>query len=515
MSYAGQILRIPFSASGFDYNRNTDLLPVTALINPSSNINLHEGGLGKRGGTSLVLAGAITGTPRLYGLYHYIKRSGTTFLMFAAADGKLYRDAEANVLKTGMATSNYYSFALFDDNLFVADGSTRPQWWDGAAGATSNLTADATDWAGSPGYPIQVIFHARGTNQRLWWVTRNALYAGKLNDGKDAADANIQKMPVYTDTGLVGAVDFNGTIFGFSKTKAYIVDDSSATTTNWGYTEAIWDGGVANWRLITKAGNNLFLMNDELAIYSIQAVNSSGDYEQVNLTRPPHIDRWFREKATLSGIESFNASYDRTQRAINYFVQVGGSGNNTSVKYFIDRPPEIAWMIHDNQTYDSGYKASISAQYRTGPGQYTVYTGDYAGRIWKLEQSAKTDNSNAIKANFKTKELDMDNPRMWKHFKEARLRIRSTGTLNLTIRIWVDGVRRDDVILSISGTGAVFDSATFDSSTFATDTIVPRRFKIGHYGFTLQMEVVNETANEDFFISELLIDFKEEGVKPA
>lgn len=509
MSYRGQTARMPLDLAGFQFSRNTDLLIPTAIVEPTSNVNFHEGGLGKRGGTAQVLDAAITGTPQGRGLYQFVKENGQEFLMFATSSGKVYANTELGILKTGMSTSNYFHFATFDDEVYICDGATVPQVWDGVAANTSSITGVATDWA-TLGYPFQAIPHSRGSNRRLWYITKYAVFASENNDGQDASDANVIKIPIYTEGGLVGAVDFGGVLIAFSKTKAYLVDDSDSDTALWGYQEAIWDGGVAHWRLIVKAANNVFLMTEEGLIYSIRGVQATGDYESVPLTRPAHIDRWFAEKVDRSSVEKFHASYDRSQRAINFFVQVSGNNPNTDMKYFIDRPPEIAWIPHDNPDFASGYRASASAPVRVGTGDYKIYTQDFVGQIWKLEQASRSDNSNPYLGRFKTKPTDLNLPKTIKHFSKGYLRIKAAGNFELIVRIWIDGVRKSDVTLSLSGTGATFDDAYFDDpeAVFADDVILPSRFDIDAYGEEIQIEVLNGESGEDFFASELLINFK-------
>lgn len=513
MGYAGQPYRFPFDLAGFQYNRNTDLLGETALVDGTKNVNFHEGGIGKRGGTSLYLASALSGNPAIRGLYDFRKQNGNSYRMFADAGGKVYHTAEANLLKSNMSLSNKFNFSVFDDEVYIADGATTPQVWDGSAAFTSNIAGIPTDWTSTSIYPFQIVPHARGANARQWAITSDAVYASKNGDGDNFADAEVKKIPVYSESGLVGGYDFNGTLFVFSKTEPFIIDDTSADTAEWGYKKAIWEGGVAHWRLITKAGNNLYLMMDDGLIYSIRAVQSSGDYEQVAINKPAFIDRWIREKTSLNNIENFHSIYNRKLRCIDYFVQVSGSNTNTVLRYFIDRPPEIAWVIEDNTDNPSGYNASVSAEFKSSTGNYFVSTGDFSGKIWDLEQTTKSDNSLAYTASVKTRKINMGGSRVWKHFKSLGIRVSSAANADLTVRIWIDGVRKSDKEIEVAGSGAAFDEAEFDTSVFSEDSIVPYVKDLGYYGFDIQIEIVNDTSAQDFFLSEMLIDYKNIGIR--
>lgn len=508
MGYNGLTYSFPFNLAGFQFNRNTDILTNTALVDGTTNINYHEGGVGKRGGTSKYLVSAISGSPEMRGLYQFRMRNGTSFRVFSTSAGNVYQNTESNLIKAGMSLSNKYNFSVFDNELYIADGATTPQVWDGAAVSTSAISGIPTDWTSTSEYPFQIVPHARGANARQWAIRSDAVFASDNGVGDDFSDANVKKIPVYSDSGLVAGWDFNGTLFTFSKTKTYLIDDTSADTTEWGYQEAIWEGGVAHWRLITKAGNNLYLMTDEGVIYSIRAVQSSGDYESVAINKPAYIDRWLRDRVSAIGIENFHCVYHRKLRAIEYFVQVYGSNVNTSLLYFIDRPEEIAFAIHDNSVSSSGYNASVSAELKTSSGTYTVMTGDFSGNIWDLEQTDKNDNNQSYSCNVKTRKIDMNFPRIKKHFKSGRLKVSSATNSTVLIRVWVDGVMRDDEQIDVIGNGATFDSGLFDSDVFSEDSITPYEFDLGYYGYDIQFEIVNNTVNEDMFLTELLIDYK-------
>jgi hypothetical protein len=510
MAYKGQTFRLPFDLAGFQFNRNADKFTPTALVDGTRNVNFHEGGIGKRGGTSRLFSTAIAGLPTIHSLFDFRKLNQTQFLVFGTNQGKLYHTNESNVLKTGMSTSNPFSFAVMNDELYIADGGTAPKYWNGSNPTTTDVLT-ATSWAGASGFPFQVLFHSRGANARMWAVTRDSVWASKNNDGHDFSDAQVKQIRVYSEGGLVGAFDFNGTLFAFSKTETFIIDDTSSDTNNWGYQKAIWEGGAATWRLMAKAGNNLYVMTEEGLIYTLKGIQATGDYELVAVNKPAFIDRYIRDQVSVSNMLNFHCTFDRTRRCIEYFMQSGGSANNLCLAFFIDRPPEIAWIIHDNNGGDSAFKAAGSTEVRVSTGQYRVYTGDYAGQIWKTEQTSRDDGGSPYDSGIKTRALDMGNPRMWKHFGQGRLKTRAQGNYDLTVRVWIDGVRKDDIPLALVGSGATFDNGFFDSSVFADDQVIPVQFDVNDYGYDCQFEVLNNETGEDFFLSELLLDFMELG----
>ena len=509
MGYVGNVAQFVMETAGFTFKRDDKLTYPTALVDGTRNVNYHEGGIGKRGGTSTLLSTIVATNPAGRGIVNFRLQNGTTYIVFATSDGKVYHTNYSNEIATGMSTSNYFNFSTFNNELYICDGATVPKYWTG--GGTVSSVTSATSWT-TNGYPFQMIPHARGSNARQWAITKDSVWASKNNDGHNFSDAEVKQIPVYTDGGLVGGIDFGGTLIVFSKTKAYIIDDTDINPDNWGYSESIWEGGASSWRLITQAGNNVYVWTDEGLVYTIAGVQATGDYVASSVTRPAYIDRWIRENVIRANVQNFHVVYDRTLRCLNYFIQVGGSTNNTNLKYFIDRTPDNAWVVHDNQSYDSGFKAAASCEVLVSVGLYKIYTQNYVGQIWKHEQTTFSDNSNGYKASVKFKPFDFENLEMNKHFRSASLRVKSASNAGLTIRPYIDGTRKRDIEIDLVGSGSVFDTAIFDTSVFATDGLVTDPFTLGYYGFDIQFEIFNETSGEDFFLSLLIVNFKNNGV---
>lgn len=512
MGYRGQVLAMPLNLSGYQAGRDKELLEMPALVDPSRNCNFHQNGIGKRGGTEWYLAAILANAPIIRGGFQLRLPNGNKFIVWATSDGKIYHTNETHLLKTGMSVSNFYHFSYFNGEVFIADGATVPQHWNGIATGTSNVTAP-TSWA-TDGYPFQIVQHSRGANKRNWAITRKGVWASKNNDGADFSDANAIFIPVYAEGGLVAGFDFGGILIVWSNTKTYLIDDSDPNTATWGYQEAIWEGGAAHWRLMCKALNDLYIATEEGLIYSLHGVQATGDYTAVPLTRPAFIDRYIQDNVVLGDIAKFHCAYDRKLRAIKWFVEVGGSPNtNQAIVQFIDRPIEKAWILHDNALARSGYDAACSFEVQVSTGRWETYTGDFGGMIWKLEQALRSDHGAGYVGSTKWKPFDFEKPRVWKHFRRCTLRTAALGNFTLTVRKWIDGIPKPDSIISIAGTGAAFDSAIFDTAVFASDDLFPAKFDVGGYGYKLELEILNSAPGEDFFHSLLTFDVKNEGVR--
>jgi len=508
MGFRSEILHVPMTEAAFNYSRNFELIPDTGLIDPSTNFNLHNLGLESRGGTSIFMGANIN--ERIMGGYDFRQSTGTQNMVYAKQNGTVYANDDGTEIATGMSVSNFFHFSQFYNDLFIADGGTTPQIWTGG-GVTTPVTPPS-DWATS-GNPFQIIFHPRGASFRNWAITPNGVYASATNDGSDFSDANVKYIPIYSKGGLVAGIEFGQELFVFSKTETFRIDDSSTNDADWGYKKAIWEGGAAHWRLMVVADNDVYIMTDDLTIYSLQGVFQTGDYRKASVSRPAQIDRYLRENATFQNIENWHCAYDPKLRCIKWFVQVGESNTNTALVQFIDKPTDKMWAYHNNDLHPSGYIASASWTTRKTTSDWRIRTGDYSGNIWELENSARNDNFQAIPSKMKFKPWQFGNPVMHKRFNKGVMRVRSATNITLIIFVWIDNRRIPDVSLTISGSGAVFDVARFDQSYFADDIISQTPFDIKSFGKTMQIQINHDAVNEDFFFSEILVAFKENGVR--
>lgn len=529
MSYTGKTYQIPCNKGGLSANKNIDLIPPEAMVYPSRNINMIQGGRSKRGGTDNVNSSAISGTPRIYGIYQFRLQNGNSFILTATGDGKIWKDYTTDItIATGLTIDKAVHFVTFNNLCIIFTGNNIPQVWNGVAATTSNLTLIPADWTGSS-YPKKAIKHGRGVSERLWAIgcANNifTVYASAQNTGDgttepDFSDANVKTFFIETGDGfgLIDAVEFGDRLVLFGKKQSFIMDDSSVTVANWGYTQAQWEGGAGSNRLVLRLSNDIVCMTEDGDIYAVASAESYGDYKLASLTRQSFIDAWIQEYVKLSAMADFHMVFDPVLRTIKIFiVRNGMSYVDTALVYFIDRGPEEGWIIHDNQSYASGYKASSSAVIRASAGgNYQVYTGGWAdGYVWKLEQENKNDNGNAFYAGFKTARLNFDNSRITKRYDRGWLITRPEGDYNLYINWWLDGVAQTQQSIALVGTGGLLDSFILDTSLLGGDELIDKVFDLGNIGKRIQFEIFNSTINQNFYVSQILIDHRMLGVKPS
>lgn len=511
---------MPLTDTGFRDDRNTQLLPPTALLQPSANLNYHENGLSKRGGTAIQVTGKGFAGQGIFQFY-----TPTIQRLLICSNGTMYQTNYGNILQTGLSANNPISFVQTSKYVFWADGQTNPQYWDGMASTPSAVTPNAS-WSGN--MPIQMVRHTRagsGAGDRLWAVTPDSLWYSDINNPTQFSTGTAGQLPIDSIGGLVGAFDLGGQLFAFSRTQTFLIQDTDPTLTNWGYVNAIWEGGTASFRLIGKANNNLYFMTEDGLIYDLIGVLTTGGYNAVPLDRPAFVDKFIRDNINLDNIQNFHVAYDRKLRALKFFMQEGGSINNIALTYFIDKQPTSAWIVHNNTSFTSGYNAAASCEVRVTPGNYQVWTMDYQGNVWGLEQTTRDDNGNPYPVVIMTRAQDLGSsgqnyqtgtyglPRNNKHWLAIALRGDASGTVNFTMYPFIEGVALGSQTFTMGGTGATFDSAKWDQAYFATDLITTDPVLIGQYGLDLQIQLVEQEVGTDFFLAEILYMVKPLGIK--
>lgn len=523
MGYSGEQFRMPLNDTGFRDDRNTQLLPPTALLPPSANLNYHENGLSKRGGTAI----QVPGQGNIgQGIFQFFIPGQATNTLFAA-NGVLYANNYSTVLQSGMSTSNPFSFVQTSSYVFVADGASNPIYWSGSGGV-SNVTP-ATSWTGN--MPFQFVKHTRagsGSGDRMWAVTPQGLWYSSLTAGPTnfvVDDAGF--IPVDSIGGLTGAYDLGGQLFAFSRTQTFLIEDIDPSISNWGYQNAIWDGGVASFRLIVKANNNLYFMTEDGLIYDIIGVLTTGGYNAIPLDRPAFVDVFIRDNVNLGNVQNFSACYDRKLRCIKWFMQQGGSGNNIALCYFIDKSPTSAWIVHNNTNYASGYNAAASGEVRVSAGNYQIWTIDYTGNIWGLEETSRDDNGNPYPVIVNTKAQDLGSTgqnfqtgtqgfvRNNKHWMAINLRGDFTGTSTFAVYPTIEGVAQQNQTFTVASNAAEFNTAFFNTAVFATDLLTTAPVTLGMFGRDLQLQLIENEVGVDYMLAEIIYFVKPLGIKIA
>ena len=525
MSYRGQVYRIPCDRGGLQRNANIDLIPPEGMVHPSKNINMHQGGRGKRGGTGVVNATptAIDSSSRIRGIGYYRQENGDTKVIVATSSPKLFQDTvsgtgnwSSDITGASWTTANKtVMFEQMDDLMFICNGVDDPQQYNGA-GSTSDVTTLNGDWSGNNN-PSMMLKHGRGEAEKMWAIGvadhTGRVYYSKTRDPNTWAGAGTGNVDIETSDGfgIIGIAEFGDRLICFGRRQVFIINDESITTAEWGYQKAQWEGGAGSAKLIVTTPFDIFVMAEDGDIYSVSTAQQYGDYRSASVLKDSKMHEWIKEFVDLTNIDDFHAIYDPKLRAIKWFVRRKTLAHvDTCLVYFIDRQSSEAWIVHDNQSNDSGYKASASALIRAETGNFKVYTGGWDdGFVWELETVNLNDNSSAYSAGFKTARLPFDNPRIRKRYDKVWIIAKEEGTYNLDIDWWVDGEPQTQINVDLTPSGSfVLGTSLLDTGVLGGDAFIDTDAELDQYGKRIEFEIFNNRVDEDFFVSQILIDYQ-------
>lgn len=507
MSYTGENLIISCAEGGLVLFENNDILSPSAMIEGTKNILVESGGRKRRGGTRVVhnrSAGSIKG------IFQF-RLAGSSYIISYDSSG-VVKKSESDSLGT-LTAGKYPVFEVFEDNLYVANGSDSLQLWDGLAEALSPLadTKHPTDW-NETDQPSWVIKHGRGAAENL--------FAGGVSgkerfiyvaDGDDFSDACVTQIVVNTGDGfgVVGAANFNGILWVLGKRKTFYISTDNTDKASWFATEAPWFGGVAHQGLIVRTPNDLVCMDDGGEIYSIVAVQESNDYKQASLLRPSGLDTWVRQNVNLAQIDKFHAEYSAKTQSIIFFVIKGsGSTINAALVYNTAKSPDQAWMLYDNLSFACGYQASSAVEVKRSDGVYILYGGGEDGNLWELETTGLNDDGNSYYTGFVTPNIVIPELlRFSKSFASFWLVGLALGGLDLNIKMWVDDVEQDPGTISLSGRLKPLGVFLLGTDELGWPKLGQESMDLGFKGKRIRFEVYVDVANQPFFLSSLILDF--------
>jgi hypothetical protein len=204
MKYRGKTYNLPLVAPGLGYSRNSLVSQLGSMVS-FRNCNIHELGVGKRGGTSII--NNISGNPRITGLHDFRLKTGERWIIRSTEDGKIYKD-NSNTIKTGLSTR--YAESLNEGNF-----ATHAKW---------DTTGDFDDTGGNLEYT-----HSAGSGTATQTIANMALALRPNSTYEltyDVSDADADIVITIPTTCATSATTLITTSTGTSRTVTFFTIDT-------------------------------------------------------------------------------------------------------------------------------------------------------------------------------------------------------------------------------------------------------------------------------------------------
>ena len=466
---------------------NDSFNAITLKPNESSNLDniifprAVNGAISSRPGYTRINSTALTGTPDCTGTTFFKLTDGTRYLVSLWSDDKIRKmdytagggpdgtwDDITGTLSFAIGADDQSDFAVAENVIVIEDGltTTAPYRWTGTGNAAA-LTADADVPNGS-----MIEYHARhlfvaGNNSNL-----SRLYVSNLDD--ITAWTSTDFLRVETDSG-------DGIIRGLKTglDGLYIWKDSSI----WRLSGTNRDDFVLE-RMVQGIGT--------LSNQSIAVVNDSRNNEQVFVFVTQHGDiaaydgginvTIISNKIIASFPNALNFSrideVVATQYEFLYMVSVSASSIQTHGRIYIFD------FLHNAWTRFSGMAANALSTFEDSTGETIMMFGDYDGRVnsWDLNDTSTFNDpsSTAIDAFYETGWLSFkDTGLPEKSIRAVRVFVNQVGTgrtLDVEVRkdFEASGTTKS---VSLSGSGAVWDTAIWDTDRWADISVTVGRIE--------------------------------------
>ena len=193
-------------------------------------------------------------------------------------------------------------------------------------------------------------------------------------------------------------------------------------------------------------------------------------------------------------------------------VRKGQTSIDTCLIFNVDKPdPFDAWMLYDNLSFFTGYNAASSTLVETATGSF-IYTGDYSGRVWKLETEALNDNSHPIEMKMVFPRQDFLVSNRKKNIPQLFIDNIDSNKNSLVVDINIDNNNLASQTITFSGSfkdGELWNVPIWNQFFWGKPTddgllnlVIRRSCRY------IQLTLSNDVLNEDMLINSVIYNYK-------
>jgi hypothetical protein len=296
----------------------------------------------------------------------------------------------------------------------------------------------------------------------------------------------------------------------------YFLDDSDASVANWVVKKLSGDYGATSPHSLLNILDDIKICNTFGTITSAIAVESFGDVESADLFHNMRVEDTIRQKMSQEGGNLRHSMYF-AEGKIAYFTykSSGGTRKDRIVKMnFNEKIPEITIIEKD--------LPNCFGQRRDNQNILRPYYGAEDGYIYSMEEEDRDVAASGYTGTFQTPHMDMSGQSgdlkvktIQKQFDFVEIYYEPAGDWNLTVDVWIDGIKHDSFTVSMAARARNLNvgekelgALVLGTSTLAAGSPYAHRQRIGGQGRTISIKCSNAGNGQNFAITNINIYFR-------
>lgn len=506
---------IPIGQSGLI---GTDNLALTTPehLTVARNVTLQDGTLRPIGGASRYDTAALAST--ILGGVDWEPVDGTQRQIVLTLAGNIHRDSNdgnfSGVIKTGLVTtiSTVPVFveagkeaAAQNRKLFIFTGTNAVQVVSGDAGSTTNIATPPSDWSGS-NQPTFGVVH----ENRLW-AGGNAndthrVYYSSVDDHEDfSGGSGGGSFAVYPADGgkVIGAMSFKGLLIVWKWPRGvYVIDTTDPTIANWKIQRLSREiGGVSPLGAVAIE-NDILFMDANANVHLLSTTDEFGNLGVRSFSDLHQMKDFIGKNIRRQYLPSVKSVFYTDKRQILFSMPGKGSTGGLDSYLIIDlnRLDLPRFLFADRDSCQALWLR------RDSNGILRPLIGDRSGRVYNLDQDARTKDGSGYTAQWRTAEYDFGEPGRRKVGVRVRFVMRPVAAGTMTVRVFWDDVHMQTITVDPKASGDLLDSTfIMDQSRLASGKLVTRDYDLNGHGYRLALL---GSADNDFSLMQIVCDIQ-------
>lgn len=436
--------RVALEYTDFSGGLNDDVNTAMLQDNEFSellNSMWNKGALKKRYGYTKHNGTAISGTPVITGLYEFSYGGGASKEFVTTAGAKIFKDVDGTPTTiTGSLTitagqNNVFTFTTFKDVMIGCNGVDSNLKWTGSG--------DAAVLGGTPPIAAYIFNKWRYVFLAGISATRNIIRFADLNTYETWTAANTINVDIFGDDYITGLAEISDSLLALRYKSIYRVQYTGDVTATFTVTPLLAGVGCPHQRAFVTVDNIGYFMSSDRKIYQLVVSDKTGGFEVIDLTT-------MKIKTTLNDINPARvkytvAKYDPNEHIIIFAVSTGS--NTTHNKWIVlDLLGRPKFTVFDSiASNDICIRESSNVPY--------VYFGNYAGQIYRWDDTVNNDDGSGINWRVGTKWFDFGKVDIVKWLRYLAIEAKQQNS-----DIYID------VFLNYSSSAAVVQTSSFEGT---------------------------------------------------